>query len=143
MKVIILRGLPGAGKSTWVAQNAPNAVVCSADSFLYEPDGRYNWTPQRLGMAHQKCQEKFSEALYARAETVVVDNCNLTNRDIKFYVEAAEKMGYPIEIRTLHVDPEVAKTRQLHGVPAEKYALLVQRLTMPLRPDWVKYEVVS
>lgn len=141
MKVIILRGLPGAGKSTWVAQNAPNAVVCSADSFLYDAAGNYVWTPERLSVAHRSCQEKFSQALYARAETVVVDNCNLTNRDMKFYVEAAEKMGYPIEIRTLHVDPEVAKARQTHNVPLEKYALLVQRLTMPLRPDWQKYEV--
>lgn len=142
MKVIVLRGLPGAGKSTWIAQNVPNAVVCSADHFMIE-DGVYRWAATKLGSAHLACQQKFELALKNKEELVVVDNCNLTNRDMKFYVETAEQYGYDIEIRTLHVDPQVAAARQVHGVPAEKYRLLVERLTMPLRPDWQKYEVVE
>lgn len=141
MKVILLRGLPGAGKSTWVAANAPGAVVCSADSFLYEPDGTYNWSPTRLGMAHGRCMDAFQKALDDRQPLIVVDNCNLTNRDLRYYVEHAERHGAEIEIRTIHADPLVAQARGLHGVPAEKYRLLVERLTMPLRPDWVQYEV--
>lgn len=153
MKVIIMRGLPGSGKSTWVAQNTDpkTTVVCSADNFLYDADGKYNWTPERLGKAHQACHDKFICWLNHPMDgdngiaptTIVVDNCNLTNRDMRFYIEAAEKAGAEIEIRTIHTEPKVAMGRQLHGVPAEKYHLLVQRLTMPLRPDWQKYEVKS
>lgn len=141
MKVVILRGLPGSGKSTWVKTNAPEAVVCSADAYLYEPDGTYNWTPERLRLAHFNCQDNFLLSLGARVPLIVVDNCNLTARDLRFYVEAAEDQGYGIEIRTLRTDPKVAQARCLHGVPAEKYPLLAQRLSNPLPEAWQKYEV--
>ena len=143
MRVIILRGLPGAGKSTWIREHPiEDSVVVSADHFLYEPDGSYNWTPERLQKAHQACMDKFVTWIHAPlCKAVIVDNCNLTNRDIKFYVEQAEKIGAEIEIRTITVDPAVAQARQLHGVPPEKYPVLVKRLLMPIRPDWQKYEV--
>jgi predicted kinase len=37
MKLIILRGLPGSGKTTLVRKEWPNAAVCSADSYFYGP----------------------------------------------------------------------------------------------------------
>lgn len=139
MKAIILRGLPGAGKSTWVTANAPAATVCSADHFMVESDGVYRWSPKKLGAAHEACVKKYTDALQRRVELVVVDNTNLTGREIKPYVELAEKYGYEIEIRTIEVDPEVAMKRQLHGVPEEKYKLLAERLAMPLKPEYQKY----
>jgi predicted kinase len=142
VKVIILRGLPGCGKSTW-AKAQDGAAICSADEFLYDDEGKYVWTPERLNRAHALCHARFIQFLDNVDPLIIVDNCNLTNRDMKFYVQQAEDHGYDIEIRTFLVDPGVAMKRQLHGVPPEKYPLLVQRLLMPVRPDWEKYLVGS
>jgi predicted kinase len=145
MKVIIMRGLPGAGKSTWVKNNAPDAVVCSADDFLYEEDGTYNWTPERASYAHVKCQAMFAAATAKHVEKplVVVDNCNLTGRDMRFYIDLARERGYQIEIRTLTTPADVAMARGLHGVAPEKYKALAARLKNPLAPDLQPYEVKS
>ena len=136
-----MRGLPGAGKSTWVAKNACTALVCSADSFLYDHTGTYVWTPERARVAHIRCQNFYVAALELHTPLVVVDNCNITSRDIRWYVETAEKAGYEIEIRTLTTPADVAQARGLHSVPPEKYPLLERRLKNPLAPELQKYEV--
>lgn len=142
MKVIIMRGLPGSGKSTWIANNVPGALVCSADEFMVQ-DGVYVWDPSKLHAAHSKCQDKYMLALQGRMPLVVVDNTNLRPRDMEYYVVLAENMGYDIEIRTIHCDPAVAAARNIHGVPPERYVALVDRLKRPLHPHWQEYEVVS
>lgn len=137
-----MRGLPGAGKSTWVRNNAPDAFVCSADVFLYDKDGVYTWTPQRASMAHDFCWEQFEEAITLLGkELIVVDNCNLDSRYIRPYVKLAERYGYEIEIRTLMTPAEVAQPRGLHGVAPEKYPFLEKRLNNPLAEDLRRYEI--
>lgn len=142
MKVVIMRGLPGSGKSTWITGNAPGAVVCSADHFFQTSDG-YKFDRHSLGQAHQACQTKFILAVAEQAPLIVVDNCNLTTRDMKSYVDIALAHGYDLEIRTLTTPAEVAMARQLHGVPLEHYKALEQRFSEPLPKVWQKYEVKS
>lgn len=121
-KVIIMRGIPGSGKSTWIAKNAPDAVVCSADHYFIQPDGSYVFMPEDLYLAHGACKTKFTQALMEKKPTVVVDNTNVRKRDVEWYVEEALSLGVDfadLYIVTLHVDPKVGAERNLHGVPPE------------------------
>lgn len=142
-RVIVLRGLPGAGKSTWLKKNAPLAEVCSADKFFEDADGTYNFDPKKLSEAHGYCMGRFHGLITNKAPLIAVDNTNLRARDFRWYCDLALDNGYKLEIVTLLVPTDVAASRCTHGVPKENYAGLAERLKNLLPADLRKYEVVE
>lgn len=122
----ILRGISGAGKSTYTRNNFPSASVFSADNFFMH-NGIYEFDPNLLGRAHDWCKHQFERALQRGDDEVVVDNTNTTLRELKFYVEAAAEYGYTLSVIRLVVDPTIAADRNLHGVPAEKVQQMQDR----------------
>ena len=116
MQLIILRGLPGCGKSTYQREHYQEAVVASAD-FFFTKDEEYLFDPKKLGAAHQECFQTCLNALQERAPFVVVDNTNLLAVDIAPYVLLGETFGYEVKILTLVADPKECKERNVHNVP--------------------------
>lgn len=117
MEVILICGISGAGKSSWVEVNAPDAVVVSADTFFQGPDGVYRFDPFLLGEAHRQCLRAFIHALYLdRVNQVVVDNTNVMIRDIQTYHAIALAAGAVVRMVILEADPYVATERSLHKV---------------------------
>jgi predicted kinase len=114
----ILRGISGAGKSTYTRNNHPNAIVCSADHFFYDADGNYKWDGNKLGYFHKLSLAKCESALQQGADDVVVDNTNAKLREMKPYLKAAEKYGYTVNVVRLVVDPEIAAARNGGRAPA-------------------------
>jgi len=125
-QVIILRGVPGAGKSTY-AKTLGNPSIVSADYFL-TANGVYKFDPKLLPKAHRECWAWFYAYLKLGVLTVVVDNTNTTAAEIAPYVLPAETLGYAVTIVTLRVDPLVAAARNIHGVPTPKVLQMHQRL---------------
>lgn len=116
-KVTILRGVPGAGKSTYIKNNLSGAIVCSADHYFIKSDGQYVFDATKLGEAHGQCLRIFEHELLNGEPHVVVDNTNINAVDIAPYAALALAHGYQLEIITLKVDPDVAHARNIHGVP--------------------------
>lgn len=112
MKVTILRGISGSGKSTWVKNNAVNATIVSADNFFVQEDGEYVFDEMKIHEAHQACYREFLAALERKDALIVVDNTNITAWEMSPYILAAEVYGYVVEILTLRCDPEVAIARK-------------------------------
>lgn len=50
--LIILRGVPGAGKST-LAELFNKAFICCADDWYTEVLGSYDWSPENGQKAHK------------------------------------------------------------------------------------------
>ena len=77
----ILRGMSGGGKSTLaetLCSAMTNAVVCSADSYMYDDDGNYCFKPELLQDAHQMCWDLFLESLDDdEIDGIIVDNTNM------------------------------------------------------------------
>lgn len=113
MKVFVMRGLPGSGKSSWIKtqiarmeSQAPNVVI-SADSYHLETvDGKsvYKFRPERARAAHDCCLSEFVRTMsLPSAIEVFVDNTNLSAWEIAPYVRVAEAFGWGCRDRALRV----------------------------------------
>jgi len=139
--VTILRGISGAGKSTYIKKNLPGAVVCSADHHFMDADGNYNFDPSQLGRAHGSCQSNFKKALEQGVTSVVVDNTNTTVREMRPYVQLAKQFGYDVDIVRLIVPVKVAAKRNAHNVPLVAIQRMQDRMQdIPL--DWGVFEQI-
>lgn len=127
--LVIMRGLPGTGKSTHVAELVDGmralgkpAVVASADHHFVGDDGVYRFVPSQIGEAHKQCLRVATEAMRAGAHLVVVDNTNTQKWEFEAYLKLAEELQYNVEVRvvpfTRFTVAELAE-RNVHGVPAE------------------------
>lgn len=93
MLVVVLRGMPGSGKSTFRAFLAAYARakgydvrVCSADDFFDGAHG-YRFDPDRLREAHAWCQERFVNAVRDRATVAIIDNTNIRMDEWDVYMQ--------------------------------------------------------
>jgi predicted kinase len=126
MKVVILQGIPGIGKSTYT-RKFETALVCSADDYMFE-DGVYVWRADKLGYCHAQCFSKFKNGLDNKIELIFVDNTNTRAREIKPYIKLAKDNNYEVEILWLRGDPEIFGPRNTHGVAIEYIRLIQKRL---------------
>lgn len=136
MRLVVMMGLPGAGKDFWIKQKMPKAdVVASADDFFMQ-DGVYKFDPKKLKEAHGSCVRKVVEALQAKTELVVVSNTNINITELSPYVALGEAYGAEVTIICLKIDPLTAEKRNVHGVggPTLDRMWIALENTLDLRP---------
>lgn len=147
MRVIILRGISGSGKSTYTKKHHPTALVCSADDYFMQT-GTYVFDQAKLGDAHRWCMKKFVDAiredhddLPSSPMEVVVDNTNTQLWEFSGYVQVAEAHGCTVEIVRMDTPVSVAAGRNAHGVPLKSVQSMSDRFQKCL--PWWKETVVS
>jgi tRNA uridine 5-carbamoylmethylation protein Kti12 len=122
-EVMILRGLPGCGKSYFVRElrrAGREVMVVSADDYL-ERHGTYRFHGEDLPEAHNVCFKRYLEAVTGRryaADVLVVDNTNVKLWEFSPYVAVAKAVGVPFEIIHVRCPVKVAIERNIHRVPA-------------------------
>lgn len=136
--ITILMGVPGAGKSTWLARE-PHALVCSADAYFYT-NGRYRFEASLLSRAHAVCLQGFVDALTRAAPRIAVDNTNTTIAEVAPYVALAlaYRQVEQVEIVVLDCDVARAHARCVHDVPLRAVIDADRRLRDALH-NWPKY----
>lgn len=124
-ELFLLRGLPGAGKST-LAKMICNQHV-EADMFFIQ-DGEYKFDASKLRQAHAWCQDK-TEAWMRNGYNVVVSNTFTTEWEMEAYYKLAEKYGY-------RVHSLIAENRHNgvneHNVPADKLEQMKNRFEVKI-----------
>jgi predicted kinase len=99
MKVTVLRGISGSGKSTW-AKAQEGAVIVSTDDY-FVIDGKRVFDKDKLQENHQKCFRAFMDAVMAKVPWIIVDNTNISAWEFAPYVLAGRTYGYDVEIVTM------------------------------------------
>ncbi|XP_027754098.1 NEDD4-binding protein 2-like 2 [Empidonax traillii] len=131
--LLILRGLPGSGKSTLsriLLGQSCDGVVLSTDDYFRQWDG-YTYNAAQLGDAHEWNQKRAKQAMEQGRSPVIIDNTNTQAWEMKPYVEVALEKGYRVEFHEPDTwwkfDPEELEKRNKHGVTREKIAQMLER----------------
>lgn len=147
MNIYLMRGIPGAGKTTWIKKNLPeNRVVVSADHYFMH-DGQYIFDPTKLHDAHQHCFLRFFNEITKlfRTANLIVDNTNIELLDIAPYVAIAQVYDFDVTIVEFRIDPGIAIARNIHGVPANKIISMANRMNTIRLPlgRWPNVRIVD
>lgn len=145
-ELYIIRGIPGAGKTTIARQIVAmgrNATLtyayCDADNFFVHSDGTYKWDPLKIGAAHIKCFNDVLEAMKTNTDVCVVANTFTTLKEMQPYIDLAKKYGYKLNvIRVVSKDYdnlELNKVKRFagylseHSVPMKTLVKMAERFT--------------
>lgn len=92
--LIILRGLPSSGKTTF-ANLLETRAICSADDWHYR-NGTYDWKLENNTTAHNWCQRKCKRFMKREIPKIVVANTNTTEKELEPYINLANEYGYSV-----------------------------------------------
>lgn len=113
-KYYIIRGIPGAGKSTTaqILQQGIDGQFYEADQYFMR-DGEYKFDMTKLGSAHHWCQNKVEGDLKTGLD-VIVSNTFTTIKELRPYFEMGKKYGVKPSVLTCH-----GNYGSIHNVPDE------------------------
>jgi len=132
--LLILRGISGAGKTTFVEnlKKGTDLVHASADFIHVGSDGVYRFNPSKLGEGHGLCFRMAVHAMQDRAKLVVVDNTHTMNWEMAPYVLAGQAYGYKTAIVRLEIDAATGAARNVHNVPEKSVRSMSERFQNPM-----------
>lgn len=137
--LFIMRGLPGSGKST-LAKSLGGVVYATDDFFMVE--GEYRFDFNKLSLYHALNRKRTEEAMANRVPVIVVDNTNTTAKEIKPYVELADKYGYQVELKMPSTpwmwDLDILVERNTHQVPMETLQAMKARFQHDLTLEKIR-----
>lgn len=130
-ELYLLRGLPGAGKSTLAKMLVGEKDYChkEADMYFMDPYGNYRFNTMELKDAHKWCQDEIEFVMKYEHTPVVVSNTFTQEWEMKDYYELAEKYGY--RVHSLVIENRHGGINS-HGVPEEKLEQMKNRFDLKL-----------
>lgn len=146
MHLIIVRGVPGSGKTTFVNNQRKHEAPCT--SYHFEADmyfehlnpltGNvdYNFDVAKLGRAHAWCKQQTRQAL-EQGSIVYVSNTFSTIKELAPYIEMAKDLGAKVVIHEMSEIPVVeGKRKSIHNVPQDVIDRMIKRWDLKLPSNW-------
>lgn len=100
-ELILLRGLPGSGKSKLAAQLAEKtagAVVVSTDTQMEGVNEPF-LSPYRMGLAYELARSDTLRAAAAAAPLIIIDHTNATNWEMGTFARIGVERGYAVSVQ--------------------------------------------
>ena len=128
----LLRGLPGAGKSTLAKKLGD--VYYEADMYFTNENGQYIFNGADIKKAHEWCQNEVQLAMILNHtsglnENIVVSNTFTQEWEMEPYYKLAETYGY--RVFSLIVENRHGG-ENLHNVPEDKIEVMRKRFEVKL-----------
>lgn len=139
-QLILLRGIPGSGKSTMAKFIVLDGIIHSTDD-LIEATGDYRGFFTKmiesgdftdLSRMHSKNLSNAVKSMKDGVTRIVIDNTNIKANEPKAYVVAALEMGFDednihiFDVGTRDLSAKELAESNTHGVPLDKIKMMMQ-----------------
>jgi predicted kinase len=130
--LLLFRGLPGAGKTTLAEslQKCTFCSICSADDYMINSNGDYEFNPGNLKSAHEQCRNKAIALIDRGDPLVIVANTFASRWEYQPYLDLAKSrcnlLVYSIIVENWH------NSTNVHGVPDERLTEMKSKFEIQL-----------
>lgn len=131
--LLLLRGLPGAGKTTLARLLSEDGTypVFSIDSYFTNENGSYQFKFEENHLAYKACENQTENAMKNSVPKVFVDNTFTLDWEIEPYFKLARMYNYQVHVVTVE---NYHGSENLHGVSMEQLQKMAEKYKVKLMP---------
>ena len=126
-ELIIVRGIPGSGKSTFA--KILGGVHYEADMFFLDQHSNYVFDPSKIKDAHAWCMNSVSEKMKEGEPRIVVSNTFTQKWELDPHMDLAKTLGYKVFVIVVENRHGGVNT---HGCPEDKVEIMKNRFEFSL-----------
>ncbi len=130
--LILLRGLPGAGKSAiaHLLSEKGKHPIFSIDDYFTDSNGDYRFQFDKNHLAYSHCEQRTATAMQEDAEIIFVHNTFVYDWEMEPYFKLSAKHGYTLFVLTV----EKHHTKEnIHEVSEEQLNKMVEKYKVKLK----------
>jgi len=130
--LILLRGLPGAGKSSLaqlLSEKGKYPIFAIDDYFTDKLTSKYHFDFSKNYLAYQQCESLTNQAMQSGTEKVFIDNAFTLSWEMEPYFKLAAKHNYLIYIITVE---KHHNNKNIHNISQEQIEKMATKYKVKL-----------
>jgi predicted kinase len=130
--LILLRGLPGSGKTTLadlLSENGKYPVLSIDSYFTNAITGEYQFIFDKNHLAYKACEQNTEVAMQNNSPKIFVDNTFTLDWELEPYFKLASKHNYQIHVVTVE---KYHNQKNTHGVSDEQINRMAEKYKVKL-----------